>query len=67
MANLVAERTQKNLVALANATEFAAAVAVRIAGNDVADSINGTRVSRHSARVMLQTQIGKCLVESDYK
>lgn len=64
MASLVAERTQQSVTVLANATELASAIIVEIAGNDVADSINGTRVSRHGARMLIQTQIEKELSEA---
>jgi hypothetical protein len=61
MASLVAERIQKSVTVLANATELAAAIIVRISGNEVANTINGALVSRQTARTMIQSRFEKNL------
>lgn len=53
---LVQERARKSAVSLANASELAARIIAHVAGNDVSDSLNGSRITQTTLRALAQSR-----------
>ncbi len=54
--NTVEQRVQQSSVVLANAAELGAQVIKAVAGNDISDTLNGSRVSMDVLRSMAQSR-----------
>lgn len=50
-------RATQSMHALANATELAAQIIARIMGNDVSDSINGSRLTMTAIKIQVVSRI----------
>lgn len=55
------KRTAESMLAVANATELTAAVVMNIIGNDVSDSLNGTRLTSDTVRTLAQARFKRVL------
>lgn len=61
MANLNQERVQKSAVVLGNASELVAHIVRKVAGNDIADSINGGKLTLGVTRSLAQARFKRHL------
>ena len=55
------EKAKKSVVTLANASELAAQVVVHIAGNDISDSLSGSRLTLNTLRSIAQARFQSSL------
>ena len=56
MATLMEERVKKSATVLGNASELVAHIVRKVAGNDIADSINGGKLTLNVTRSLAQAR-----------
>lgn len=56
MTPIQQERAEKSAIVLANASELAATIFLSVAGNDIADSLNGSRITMNTVRTLAQSR-----------
>lgn len=59
--NLQLERVRQSCIVLANASAVVANVVQNIAGNDIANTVNGESITRDMLMVLAQSQFKKSL------
>lgn len=65
MENNLNENIKNSLVTVANATDLGAKIILSVVGNDVSDTLNGSRVSMESLRALGQARFKRNLESSN--